>query len=288
MKKIFFLPLLVAAFLALSMAPAMAGDAVVPCNPEVKKILENHAEAERVKDSAYIKQIVKRPASVINLTCLDQALKLTQQLSNLFSGLGLDMNITPHSQVFCGSLVMPTLPPTIGLADHLKDFLGLTLPLNNLIPPWPAFQYRKCFTPPSYTLPHLSLGGTLGGCLPNVNLGGQTLAPFKPQCVGITVPGMSCNLIKDFWNKPGDDNATEGRGVMVGTPYKSYKDLIKVNPPPAGMGQTFLHQLDNNRKILERALDNITLLKGPGHINSWPTAPPFNANSSVKDIIDSM
>jgi hypothetical protein len=150
----------------------------------------------------------------------------------------------------------------------------------------PALQLRYCTPPLSITTPHLSLGGSFGGCLPNLNLGG-TIPILKPQCFAISTPGMNCNLIKDFWNK-GDGNSTEGGGVTAGTPYINLQNLVKGSSNLPGMGERFLHQLDNNSTILERAMNNLVILKSPGHISSWPATPNFSANSNTMDIINGM
>jgi hypothetical protein len=283
MKRIFFLTLLIASLINVSAFADTACPPNSPCSCKVQEIQKNHADTMRVRDMAYTRQIVKRPGTGANLTCLDKALGLTALLSNLFSALKITAMPTVSTGSFCGI----TYPRdfNIGLSTHLKNLLG------NWPPNWlnllPAFQARVCTPPIPYTLPHLSMGGSLAGCLPNINLG-LTLPVFKPICLSFNTPGMNCNLIKELWNAGSGDSKTEGRGVMSGTPYINLENLVKVSPTPAGMATAFLHQLDNNRSILDRAMNNLVTLKTPGNIPSWPKTPNFSANANTMDIINGM
>lgn len=300
MKRIFFLALLIPLCLGFSAKAAFALDGA--CNPEVMDMMKHQADAIRARDKANANQIRKRPEPVEGLTCFDQQLKLTAHLGSFFSDKKIPLS-AGISGGFCGMLaslsgeltgtlksrlgevVTPSLGVMMGnflnsLFSHLaflNDFLG-------------SLSFSICaptVSLPTIPIPMFHLPGPLGACLPFPALGGGNLGgqSFGGQCVGMTMPTISCDNIKKLWGGNGT-LSVEGGGPEPGTPYTSLRDLLSGAPP--GVGVDFRAQLNNNSALLSRALADLNTLSAPGGISSWPETPVFPPNASTSTIIDSM
>lgn len=316
MKKL-LLPILIVSLLAAPVAPAYATDSPDdgPCSGKIRDMQIDHSRVQQVKDHATMHQIVEqprdtgnsnsgetngKPLSNINLACFDQALRLSSLLSTIFSNLQVNINPQIQQSSFCGVIQYPSgigFGNTPSLSDRLKNILGAWKPnfaqlLMSLLPSG-ASSFRICTPPMNFQLPHLSLGGSLGGCLPNLNLGGGNLSPFKPTCVGITLPTVSCSALGNMWK--GGNKSTEGNGSIPGKPYMNLQQFLNATQQTANnnvnnltnVGTFFQRQMNNNQSSLTRALNNLVVLR-PGHIPSWPTTPHFSATGNVQDIINGM
>lgn len=127
MKKIALFAFLICALLGLSVTSSYALQA--GCNPEIYDIQKHHADAMRVRDSAYAHQIVKRNDPALGLTCFDQQMGLTSRLGYIFSD-----NVTvnpppPDTAAFGAPLSYPSwgLPGTTATDGTLSNLLLVDL-----------------------------------------------------------------------------------------------------------------------------------------------------------------
>lgn len=276
--------------------PAASGPECAPgCSCDVWKMMKDHADAVRARNNAYAAQVIKKNEPVTGLTCLDQQLKLTSHLGSLFSDKKL--SFSQSTKKWCGMSFSLAGSAGATLSARLNDIvlpslgnlLG-SLGIANFIPNTNFNICAPTFEVPKISLPSLRLPGPLGACLPGFD--GKDLfegKSFGGQCAGLDLPKIACENIKKFWKGSADLGgglAIEGGGQQGGTPYTSFGDLVSGQLATAG--PEFKAQLGNDSVILNTALDNLTKLKGPGSIPSWPKTPDLPANASTDDIIKSM
>lgn len=76
---------LFAGMLALLSVTAVHAATVPGCNKEVHDAQKNQADAMRVRDKAYSREIIKRNDPALGMTCFDQAMGITGRLGGIFS-----------------------------------------------------------------------------------------------------------------------------------------------------------------------------------------------------------
>ncbi|MDF3025548.1 MAG: hypothetical protein K0R10_2909 [Alphaproteobacteria bacterium] len=75
----------------MTLVSVTSAQAVTPCTPrpgcscDFLNAAENHANAVRVRDKAYHRQIVKQPDNTMGMTCFDHTLVLSSRLGQIFS-----------------------------------------------------------------------------------------------------------------------------------------------------------------------------------------------------------
>jgi len=113
MKRWIVKSLFLAAFMVmlggLSMTAAYADDSMQPgCSPDVWKAQVNKADALRVRDKAYARQIIKQNDNAPGMTCYDHGLALSSRLGQMFSDTYAGSAFAPaNTQVF-GTIYDPS------------------------------------------------------------------------------------------------------------------------------------------------------------------------------------
>ncbi len=320
MKKIFLLLLLIQLFVVGSGAAAFAEEedgAVIPapgCNPQMEEMLRNQAEAIRIRDNAYEQELIKRNDPAAGITCFDQQLKMTAKLGKMFSDKEISYDASTGA-LFCGLLgtdVSGTLSTQLGsviedtLGKMLNNFLGsISLDMFSDITSTLGFlkdlNYRVCM--PKITLPTVSVPKVRTGndifdkliaCVvpagKSPTFGGQS---FGGQCqdLGIEIPSIDCNRIAELWSSVDPTKGAlsiQGGGSAQSTPYASLEDILKGGASVSGLGEDFLKALSNDNSLLSKALSDLTTLKKPGGVKSWPAPPSFSREATTAEIIRGM
>lgn len=125
MKRFFFIALLFSAFLGLSVTASYAQSKCLPgCDCEgIWEVQKNHADAMRVRDRAYERQIIKRNDSTLGLTCFDQAMRVTSRLGHIFSDNVPVPPLPANTSVFTPPLEYPHWGVENLLADELHTVI---------------------------------------------------------------------------------------------------------------------------------------------------------------------
>lgn len=151
MKRIILFTMLVYAVCGLSVTASYAqltqAQMDPGCNVDVMNLLVDQANAIRVRDRAYEREILNREESTLYLTCFDQALALSARLGYIFSD-----NINPdpppaNTVAFTDPIAYPDWGATHSLAvdmdtvisPELDGYLGNKVPAPanfNFLPPW--------------------------------------------------------------------------------------------------------------------------------------------------------
>jgi len=327
MKKNLLPALLVALALGLSATASFAG--LQPgVSPKIWDVMKNQADAMRVKQMAYAKQIIQRNDSALGLTCFDQQMKLTAYLGSIFSDKIPD-NVPPPSPSFITQLAFPdrgktnVLPANLGqvvdpvLATMLANFEGaLSMVLGagtSSFSGWAASWLQSWM---------------------------QSQFGWVPP-----IPMVDCARIAMLWNKdtnPPPSEEDPGNPV-IGTPVceetdpssKRYNPAARRDPrcsksnervarhkagsgghpPVAGLqsiegngtqdGAPYASMKSILRGVVPGAgedfLRQLANDRGvlqaalrdltdmvPGGIESWPTTPPFTRDTRMEDIINAM
>lgn len=112
------------------------------CSPEFKEILDNRADALRVRDKAFAREHIRRPDPTAGMTCFDQAVGVTGRLGSIFSDKHNSAVPAANTVVFTEPLAYPdwgagqflvkeiekvVMPP---LEQHLRFNFGGVLSAN--------------------------------------------------------------------------------------------------------------------------------------------------------------
>lgn len=259
--------------------------------------LTRHADAVRVRNRAYAREIFKQPDSSLALSCFDHALALSSRLGLIFSDVYLPPPpATANTSVFgavayssygSNKWLVKDLSDVIsaGLKDHAASFEGA--PSKDL-----------GGTNLNWMEPDQSLISQVNGLLPgapgttpaltNVVAGGMTsMAAYAGD-------GGACARIAALWGNtdPVYPYAVEGSGIEDGAPYFTYAALVSGKPGSIGPDMKTEFENSVNAAVLMNALADISsggALSGPTPPPSiWPTTPVFPANSKTEDIISQM
>lgn len=160
-------------FLVAFFAMALAGSAITAtyaawdcpagsgCACEIKDAMDNNANAQRVKDRAYSRQIIKQNDNSVGMTCFDHAMALSSRLGQIFSdtypsgtfgaantkvfGTTIYSAASGADHVLANDFNNVVAPIAAGhatnFADSLSAFLGATLMgyLNTFLGPINSF-----------------------------------------------------------------------------------------------------------------------------------------------------
>ncbi len=129
MKTFPLIALLVFVIFGLSTTAAFAFNP--SCDPEYRKVQQDHADGQRARNKAYGTQVIKKPDPSGGLTCFDQALKTTSRLGTIFSDV-VTIPRPPNLTVF--NPVGGVAFPRFGFEDLLSRGL-LSVELDQLVTP---------------------------------------------------------------------------------------------------------------------------------------------------------
>ena len=320
MKKTFFILLLVFSVLVLS---TTASEALQPgIDNAIWKMQKNFADALRVRDKSYSKQLTKRTDSVLALSCFGQSLRLTGSLGIIFSDR-VPINFTLPSLAFtlprlsasltCNIGPPPTITPVITLtgftlafanrgltdllsrdlgsvlsgvlAQMLNNFLGaLTNVLGGLVSGWLLDNFSALIA----LLPSMPSNSIFGIFIPNIPCVPSiqdAIAALLRSLMGMLFP--PCNMTAQLWTGTPGTSIT-GIGIENGTPYTNMLDILGV---PPGMGVDFMKELNTvtDTNVRTNALnDFLSNLLAPGNIPSWKVAPTFVVGTNTATVISQM
>ncbi len=197
-----------------------------------------------LSEKAVLNEFVRRNDSVLDLTCFGNQLIELSSLGNLFSDANFTIEGLSWQSLLCGPGI------SIGLGGELRAALGLLFNIPFGIPPF------------SICLPSFSVSGELGdafadsfgrdilGCVVNLSvdafIGANLEAEFDPPCivVDLSILGLGCNKMSDFWSRGDDDPDAESwehmgqGGKDFGRAVGTLLGKTGVQVPPIEGGET--------------------------------------------------
>ncbi len=195
-------------------------------------------------EMAALNEMVRRNDSVLDLTCFGNQLINLSSLGRLFSDANFTIEGLSWQSLLCGPGV------SIGFGGELRAALGLLFNIPFGIPPFsicaPSFsvseELGKAFSD--------SFGKDILGCVVNISVdafvGANLEAEFDPPCltVDLSILGLGCNKMSDFWNRKEEDEDDKGyehmgsAGKNFGRAVGTLLGKTGVNVPPIEGGET--------------------------------------------------
>jgi hypothetical protein len=258
-----------AAVLLVSFTPAQA---LQPgCDPDYKQIQDNHAAANTIKDTAFAKEIIKRPDSVMALSCFDQAMAASAKAGSIFS------DQPPTSLPTWDSIISTGLGAAIGGPFGDGTTTTLVEQVNGVVDPVLddlLSSFGDAVSAVMGSVLSISYSAIIAPLLSIPVLG-----PLLSMLLGMN---MNCTVGNDLLM-----NYVIRQGIDNGVNYVTYEDLVN---GVVSWGSKAGIQLSNpgNVTVLNDAKNDLLNLNTPGFFPFNPVTPIIPPNATVSSIVSSM
>jgi len=326
-RIIFSISLLIVAFCFIFIPSSYATTTPIGANPQIVNMQSNYSKALRVRDRAYTREIVRRPESILDLTCFGDDVMASSKLGQIFSDVSFDLgSLAFDSSLFCDllsggvNLYGPTLDAqlgsVLGVPIGLQQISLCASGVNISADLFKDIGFSLAFDISFFgvTCP-IDLGGNLG-------LSASIGFDFDGFCLDLVPDAWTCQNISAQW-EGGQNFSAEGSGINAGAGYMVGQDLFNsaglggsigqfltpdspsasgsngissrgaFSPGPgfgagAGNSMEFHHELAVDDAILTKAAQDDAQYFGPGTLDSWTETPVNLINKATDEIIQQM